>query len=208
MKNITKIMNKLNTINIAHTNVQYLNSQIKELEVFLQKNIEVDELLVSENKEPVNTVINEKIKKVIVDTQFCMLLSHYDRNKPIKIYLDDKRTTPDGYIRIFWPNDIYSFLTTVPFKIEEISLDHDLGNDEIGTGYDIVTLIEEWVYLENYLPPVLKVHSDNSSAKAKMLNGIKNINEKVAIDKDTRTEFPTFILKNEEKFHDFFIEKK
>ncbi len=57
----------------------------------------------------------------------------------------------------------------------EISLDHDLGDDAHGTGYDVVLWIEEAVAIQDFQPPVIRVHSANSSARQKMESGISNI---------------------------------
>jgi len=59
--------------------------------------------------------------------------------------------------------------------VVEISLDHDLGDDERGTGYDVVLWIEEAVVTKGFKPPLIKVHSANSSASAKMELGIDSI---------------------------------
>lgn len=96
----------------------------------------------------------------------------------MKVYLDDERETPEGYTRVFWPEEAIELLKTG--DVTEISLDHDLGDDEHGTGYDVVVWIEEQVYLNNFKPPIIKVHSANSSARDKMLNGINNIKRKIA----------------------------
>lgn len=55
-------------------------------------------------------------------------------------------------------------------------MDHDLGNDENGTGYDVTLWIEEEVIVNGFTPPKIKVHSANSSARIKMELGIENIN--------------------------------
>lgn len=91
----------------------------------------------------------------------------------MKIYLDDERTTPLGYTRVFWPEEAIHLLKTE--SVSEISLDHDLGDDDHGTGYDVVLWIEEAVATRNFIPPVIKVHSANSSARQKMELGIQNI---------------------------------
>jgi hypothetical protein len=51
-------------------------------------------------------------------------------------------------------------------------LDHDLGDDSRGTGYDVVLWVEEAVALRGFKPPKMLVHSANSSARQKMLAGI------------------------------------
>jgi hypothetical protein len=91
----------------------------------------------------------------------------------MKIYLDDERKTPDGWVRCYWPQEVIELLKNN--EVEVVSLDHDLGNDEKGTGYDIILWIEQEVFLCGYQPPKIVVHSANSSAKQKMENGIKTI---------------------------------
>ena len=94
----------------------------------------------------------------------------------MKIYLDDERVTPIGWHRVYWPDEAISLLKTG--QVKEISLDHDLGDDERGTGYDVILWIEEAIFPTEFLPPIIHIHSANSSAKLKMEQGIKSINEK------------------------------
>ncbi len=95
----------------------------------------------------------------------------------MKVYLDDERKTPEGWVRVYWPEEVIELLKTG--KVTEISLDHDLGDDEHGTGYDVVVWIEEQVYTNGFVPPKMGVHSANSSAREKMESGIKNIHRKI-----------------------------
>ena len=96
----------------------------------------------------------------------------------MKVYLDDERQTPEGWVRVFWPEEAIELLKKG--DVEEISLDHDLGDDEHGTGYDVLLWIEEAVALENFDPPIMRVHSANSSARDKMENAIQSIKKRVA----------------------------
>ena len=91
----------------------------------------------------------------------------------MRVYLDDERSTPAGWVRVFWPNEAIALLEAG--LVSEISLDHDLGDDERGTGYDVVLWIEEAVALRGFVPPRMHVHSANSSAREKMLAGIRAI---------------------------------
>jgi len=91
----------------------------------------------------------------------------------LKVYLDDERETPVGWKRVYWPEEAIELLKSG--LVEEISLDHDLGDDAHGTGYDVVLWIEEQVIVNNFSPPRIKVHSANSSARQKMELGIKSI---------------------------------
>ncbi len=96
----------------------------------------------------------------------------------MRVYLDDERTTPEGWVRAFWPDEVIALLETG--GVTELSLDHDLGDDERGTGYDVVLWIEEAVALRGFVAPKMSVHSANSSARIKMLAGIRKIEEMAA----------------------------
>lgn len=90
-----------------------------------------------------------------------------------RVFLDDERATPEGWVRVYWPDEAIELLETN--AVAEISLDHDLGDDERGTGYDVVLWIEEAVALQGFTPPKIYVHSANSSAWEKMESGITTI---------------------------------
>ncbi len=94
----------------------------------------------------------------------------------MQVYLDDERPTPAGWTRVYWPDEAIALLETG--DVEEISLDHDLGDDARGTGYDVILWIEEAVALRGFKPPKIGVHSANSSARLKMLAGIAAIERK------------------------------
>jgi hypothetical protein len=91
----------------------------------------------------------------------------------MKVYLDDERPTPEGWVRVYWPDKAIALLKAG--QVQEISLDHDLGNDERGTGYDVVAWIEEAVQLHGFVPPHIKVHSANAPARQRMQAGIDAI---------------------------------
>ena len=93
----------------------------------------------------------------------------------MKVFLDDERSTPEGWVRCYWPDEVYELLSF--YNVTELSLDHDLGDDILGTGYDVVLWIEKEVFVNGFKPPVIKVHSANSSARIKMEAGIESINK-------------------------------
>lgn len=68
----------------------------------------------------------------------------------MKLYLDDERKTPVGWVRVFWPEEAIAWLKTE--MVTEISLDHDLGDDDRGTGYDVILWIENEVMTNNFIP--------------------------------------------------------
>ena len=91
----------------------------------------------------------------------------------MKLYLDDERSVPDGWILVRWPDEAIALLKTG--QVTDISLDHDLGDDDQGTGYDVILWIEEAVATRQFTPPTITVHSANASARQKMELGIASI---------------------------------
>ena len=95
----------------------------------------------------------------------------------VRVYLDDERKTPEGWVRAYWPEEVIAMLKVG--NVTHVSLDHDLGDDRRGTGYDVILWIEEAVATQGFTPPRLSVHSANTSARAKMLAGIHAIESMV-----------------------------
>ena len=104
--------------------------------------------------------------------------------KYVKVYLDDERTAPEGWVQTFTADQTISILSSG--VVSYLSLDHDLGDDErivigttekIGTGYDVLTWLEEKVFTNEYFipPKTITVHSANVSARLKMEQAIASI---------------------------------
>ena len=95
----------------------------------------------------------------------------------IKVYLDDLRTPPAGFTLVKDARTAIELITEDWEIIEEISLDHDLGNEELyGNGYQVVCEIEDFVF--NTRPthlPYIHVHSANPIGRKRMEYGIRNI---------------------------------
>ncbi|MCF5846320.1 hypothetical protein K3H53_03225 [Aeromonas veronii] len=91
----------------------------------------------------------------------------------MKIFLDDERITPAGWVRAYWPEEVIELLMTDDVTI--VSLDHDLGDDTHGTGYDVIVWIEEAVITRDFKAPKILIHSANPSARIKMELGVRNI---------------------------------
>ena len=91
----------------------------------------------------------------------------------MKVFLDDERQVPEGWVGVRWPEEAVALLQAG--EVTEISLDHDLGDDDHGTGYDVLLWIEEAVVTQGFVPPKMRVHSANSSARQKMEQAIKTI---------------------------------
>jgi hypothetical protein len=93
--------------------------------------------------------------------------------KPIKVYLDDTRPTPFGWVHARWPQEVIAHLTQG--NVTEVSLDHDLGNDRRGTGYDVLVWIEKAVALEKFVPPIIRIHTRNLAAQHRMRAAVQAI---------------------------------
>lgn len=91
----------------------------------------------------------------------------------MRVFLDDVRSAPEGWVRAFWPEEVIHLLSTE--LVTELSLDHDLGDDERGTGYDVLHWLEEQVIMRGFRPPSIKVHSANPPARIRMMNAIASI---------------------------------
>lgn len=99
----------------------------------------------------------------------------------VKVWLDDFRPAPTGWIRTYWPEEVIELLKTG--DVEEISLDHDLGDhfgrplgvDKERTGYDVLVWLERAVATEGFNPPVINVHTANPVAEVRMLATVRNI---------------------------------
>ncbi len=75
----------------------------------------------------------------------------------MKVYLDDLRKTPDGWIHVYWPDDEAIALLKTE-QVEGISFDHDLGDDERSTGYGVILWIKETAATRGFAPPKITVH--------------------------------------------------
>lgn len=94
----------------------------------------------------------------------------------MKIWLDDEREPPDiTWLWVKIPRYVNYLLNLA--DVSEISLDHDLGDDDgIGTGYDVLKFIERKLHEDGAEPPVIHIHTTNPSARRKMELAVESIN--------------------------------
>ena len=92
----------------------------------------------------------------------------------MKVYLDDERIAPAGWVQVSWPDEAIKLLQAG--AVTHLSLDHDLGDDQQGTGYDVLLWIEQEVALSRFIPPVsIDVHSANPAGRKRMFAAIESI---------------------------------
>ena len=91
----------------------------------------------------------------------------------MKVFLDDERIAPDGWVQARWPDDVINLLKSG--NVTHLSLDHDLGDDQHGTGYDVLLWIEQEVALHRFVPPEVTIHTANPAARQRMLAAVDSI---------------------------------
>lgn len=91
----------------------------------------------------------------------------------MKIWLDDIRPMPPEFN--FWAKTADQAISALKLgTVTEISLDHDLGDGDNGTGYEVAAWIEESAYFGTL--PILKwsIHSANPIGRLKMISALTN----------------------------------
>ena len=95
----------------------------------------------------------------------------------MKLFVDDERACPEGWDLVKTAEEAILMLDHE--AVEEISLDHDLGDqdhDPEWTGYTVLLHIESRVVWDDaYYAPKIKIHTANSGARPKMEAGVASI---------------------------------
>jgi hypothetical protein len=79
----------------------------------------------------------------------------------IKVYMDDERVTPEGWVRTYTVEQTIEKLETR--QVSHLSLDNDLG-EGLQEGYKVLDWLEETVYNDHSFPmPEVSIHSANAS---------------------------------------------
>jgi Cyclic-phosphate processing Receiver domain len=96
----------------------------------------------------------------------------------VRVWLDDTRDAPPGWMRARTPEEVVALLGGG--KVEELSLDHDLGPDPSGrerTGYEVLVWLEEEVAAGRWVAalPRIAVHSGNPVGRARMERALEAI---------------------------------
>lgn len=107
------------------------------------------------------------------------LRKYINEKNGIKVWLDDERHSPSGYIHFKTVPELISFYEKNHDKIIEMSLDHDLG-ENTSTGYDFVLWLEEKVHFGKYNNiPDIKVHSANPVGRKRMNQALDSIKRRL-----------------------------
>jgi len=84
---------------------------------------------------------------------------------PIKLWLDDERPAPQGWVRVYRADDVVRILSLYP--VEAVSLDHDLGEGML-EGYHVMQYLENEAYAGRCIPKEIRIHTNNPPARQRM----------------------------------------
>jgi hypothetical protein len=114
-------------------------------------------------------------RKHVVNRMQCLMIK---RKLNVKVWLDDVREEPEGWVRTTTVKETIKALEL--FDVQELSLDHDLGELE-EPGIRVLDWLEERLLVQEILPPpVIHVHSQNPTG-AKVMRKIVYKLEKHAL---------------------------
>jgi Cyclic-phosphate processing Receiver domain len=96
---------------------------------------------------------------------------------PLRVFVDDdfehRRPRGDDWVHVATAGEAISLLETG--RVTCLSLDHDLGSEEAGTGYDIVLHLETRLRRDGvdlWPTELIEVHSGNVVGALKIARGI------------------------------------
>lgn len=101
----------------------------------------------------------------------------------VKLWVDDVRQIPDDY-HIWCKNARQTIAFLITNTIVEISLDHDLGDDDQGTGYDIACWIEKQAYEGTLKKLKWNIHSANPIGRGRITQALRNADKYWNIQKE------------------------
>lgn len=91
----------------------------------------------------------------------------------VKVWLDDERPEPNGWIRAKTAKEAIALLEAG--SVEEISLDHDLGEESNGNGHDVLCWLEEKAAYGIISIPTIRIHTANPVARVRMVAAVESI---------------------------------
>lgn len=116
-----------------------------------------------------------------------------DKIAGYKLYLDDVRKTPIGWLRAYTAAECIAMLEKG--DIVELSLDHDLSDDhyvgkfDAGTGYAVVLWLENKVREDpTFKMPTVHLHTMNPVGREHMRKGLERIDQFIEIRKAREAE--------------------
>ena len=112
----------------------------------------------------------------------------------LRVWLDDTRDAPPGWVRAFTPEEVIERLRTG--RVTEVSLDHDLrleGGESERTGYAVLLWLEAEVGTGRWARPLpgVTIHTGNPVGRARMLHVLRTIHRLYAMAAARVSEGPS-----------------
>lgn len=106
----------------------------------------------------------------------------------MRVFLDDLRSTPKGWVRVYTSYELIKLFKEEARNITHMSLDHDLGMDT-PTGYDFMRWLEGEVFANrvNRIPKI-QFHTANPIGRKNMEQTLQNISNILGKRKEQMTE--------------------
>ena len=97
----------------------------------------------------------------------------------MKLWLDDERPAPEGWVHETWASDAIEQLQTR--NVTHLSLDHDLGcNPRCGSGYDVCIWLEQTIVEDPTFPlPIVTLHTANPVGRQNMQRVLDSITRRL-----------------------------
>jgi hypothetical protein len=90
----------------------------------------------------------------------------------VRLWLDDVREAPEGWLHVRTAGEAIALLATG--VVREVSLDHDLGDEHAGAGYEVATWIEEHAADGTLMRVKLAIRSANPVGRARMTAALES----------------------------------
>jgi hypothetical protein len=95
------------------------------------------------------------------------------RGVRMNVWLDDERSKPEGFhVHVKTSQEAIQLLNSK--KVALLSLDHDLGPAEAGTGYDVAKWIEQMAFYGVLGRIECRIHSANSVGRKNIAMALEN----------------------------------
>ncbi len=98
----------------------------------------------------------------------------------MKLYLDDQRPAPDGWVLAKTATDAIDLLRRG--DVTELSLDYDLGEPASGTGLQVLTWLETAIAEGRVILPTLTAHSGSVVGRRRLEAQIEWLEQRFASD--------------------------
>jgi hypothetical protein len=132
-----------------------------------------DRITGKEGQREVQKIIVDPNRQLSIFGKLATQKESFETRGPKIVWLDDERPMPEGFdLHVKTASEAIALIRAG--MVYHISLDHDLGHDSNGTGYDVAKFIEEGAFQGSIAPMEVSVHSANPVGANNMKRCIDN----------------------------------